>query len=296
MLINVSTSAGRSHPGKSRADNQDQFLVADLHRSMTIHSSSLPVDDETQLYSGATGQLLVVADGISGGPAAEVASQIGVGTIARYVLNTMDWFLSLNHDHDDDQVEELLAALLEVESSIEEQAAANQEYAGMGTTLTMAYVVWPRLYVVNVGDSRCYLLRDGLEQLTHDQTVAQGLVDRGTLTADQASRSPLSNILISSVGLGLSSFHPDVYKVELESGDRVLVCSDGLTAQVDDGVITEILAGADTPDRACQGLVNAANAAGGADNVTVAVSFCREPVERPGGTHQPGTEAAPGAH
>ena len=242
MLITKALVAGLTDVGRVRAHNEDQFLVADLNRSMTIHGSSLPVDDETELYSGMIGQLLVVADGISGAPGAAVASQIGVGTVARYVLNAMPWFLSLNHDHDDDQEEELLAALLEVESAVEEQARADPEFEGMGTTLTMAYIVWPRLYVVNVGDSRCYLWRDGeFEQLTRDQTAAESLVDRGTISPEQAARSPLSNVLVSSIGQGLSHFHPDVYRTELASGDRILLCTDGLTSMVDDSRITDLV-------------------------------------------------------
>ena len=279
-MISRSLLAGQTDIGKTRTNNQDQFLVADLNRSMTIHSSSLPVEDETQFYSGVSGQLLVVCDGISGAPGGLVASQIGVGTVARYVLNAMPWFLSLNHDHDDDQEEDLLAALLEVESAVEAQAEASPEFQGMGTTLTMAYIVWPRLYVVNIGDSRCYLMRgDTLEQLTHDQTLAQGLVERGTLTPEQAVGSPLANVLVSSLGQGLSHFRPDVYKTELEPDDRILVCTDGLTNSVDDTRIAELLSATDSPDVLCQALIDEANEAGGRDNITVAVAFCH-PLEK----------------
>ncbi len=284
MLITRALVAGLSDVGRTRGVNEDQFLVADLNRSITIHGSSLPVEDETQLYSGMIGQLLVVADGISGAPGGLVASQIGVGTVARYVLNTMPWFLSLNHDHDDDQEDELLAALLEVESAVEAQAKAEPEFEGMGTTLTMAYLVWPRLYVVNVGDSRCYLLRDDrLEQLTQDQTAAASLVENGMLTPEQAARSPLSHVLVSSIGQGLSHFHPDAYRTELMSGDRILLCTDGLTSMVDDDRIAHLLATGDTPEIVCQALVDEANDAGGHDNITVAVAFCFQPMERPSG-------------
>ncbi len=286
MLITRALMAGMSDVGRVRGLNEDQFIVADLNRSMTIHASTLPVNDETRLFSGMIGQLLVVADGISGAPGAVVASQIGVGTVARYVLNTMPWFLSLNHDHDDDQEEELLAALLEVESAVEDQARADPEFEGMGTTLTMAYIVWPRLYVVNVGDSRCYLLRDGaLEQLTHDQTAAAKLVADGTMSAEQAARSPLSNILVSSIGHGMSSFRPDAYRTDLHSGDRLLLCTDGLTSMLDDARIAHLLDEGDTPENVCQSLVDTANDAGGHDNITVAVAFCLQPME-----HQTGGE------
>lgn len=282
MLISKSLTAGRSDVGKVRQANEDQFLVADLNKSMTVHASTLPIEKDAQFYGGLRAQLLLVADGMSGAAGAEVASQIGVGTTARYVLNTMPWFLSLEHEHDDDQREELIAALASSEEAIENEAQAHPSLAGMATTLTMAYVVWPRMYVVHIGDSRCYLLRSGgLAQLTHDQTAAQTLVDDGTITAEQAARSPLSHVLISSLGRGTSSFQPEVYKTELEPGDRVLLCTDGLTAEVPDPEIARVLAAGDSADEAAAALIDAANQAGGHDNITVVVSFCHPPITRP---------------
>ncbi|MEM9563120.1 MAG: protein phosphatase 2C domain-containing protein [Actinomycetota bacterium] len=280
MLISNFHSAGRTDVGRTRSANQDQYLVADLSKTMTIHSTTLPVDDETELYAGLRAPLLLVADGISGQRGGNVASQIGVGTTAAYVLNTMPWFFSLTHDHDDDQQDELVAAVAECERAVEMEAAEHPELAGMGTTLTMACLIWPRMYVVNVGDSRCYLLRNGtLSQLTHDHTAAQHLVDDGTFTAEQAARSPLSHVLVHSIGRP-SAFRPEVTRTDLEPGDRVLLCTDGLSSQVDDARIAELLGGADSAEEATDALVDAANDAGGADNVTAVVSFCFPPIER----------------
>ena len=282
MLISNLPSAGRSHQGSVRGSNGDQFVVADLNRVITIHGSSLPVEAETRLFSGVAGQLLVVADGISGQPGSTIASQIGVGTVARYVLNAMPWFLSLNHDHDNHQQEHLLAAVSEVQSAIVDEAGRSPEFNGMGTTLTMAYIMWPRLFVVNVGDSRCYLLRSGeLQQLTRDQTVAQEMVDLGELSQARSELSPLRKVLVSSAGQDPAFLHPEVSKTELKAGDRILVCTNGLTSQVSDSKIAAILGEAATPDAACSSLVATANEAGGADNVTVTVAFGRPPVERP---------------
>lgn len=282
MLISKSISAGHSDIGQVRPSNEDQFLVADLNKSMTVHSSTLPIEDETEFYAGLRAQLLLVADGMSGEAGGDVASKIGIGTTARYVLNTMPWFLSLEHEHDDDQREELVAALLESEEAVEAEARVHPQFEGMGTTLTMAYIVWPRMYVVQVGDSRCYLLRSGrLSQLTRDQTAAQSLVDDGTITPEQAARSPLSHILVSSLGQGLSTLQPEVYKTQLEPGDKVLLCTDGLTAELTDEDIASVMAVADTPEQAAHSLVDAANAAGGSDNITAVVSFCHPPIDRP---------------
>ena len=214
-----------------------------------------------------------------------MASQIGVGTTAKYVLNTMPWFFSLSHDdHDDDQQEELRAAVSECEAAVASEVAAHPELTGMGTTLTMAYLIWPRMYVVHIGDSRCYLLRGGqLSQLTHDHTAAQEMVDQGTFTAEQAARSPLSHILVHSIGHETSDFRPDVSRTDLEAGDRVLLCTDGLTSQIDEARIAELLGGAESAEDAVDDLVDAANEAGGADNVTAVVSFCYPPIDRPEG-------------
>lgn len=282
MLISRSISAGHTDIGKVRAENEDHYLVADLNKSMTVHSSTLPIEDETELYGGLRAQLLLVADGMGGMPGGNIASQIGVGTTAKYVLNTMPWFLSLEHDHEDDQREELIAALMACEEAVESEAREHPQYEGMGTTLTMAYIVWPRMYVVHVGDSRCYILRSGrLSQLTHDQNAAQALIDDGTITPEQAARSPLSHILVSSIGQGLATFLPEVYKSSLEPGDRVLLCTDGLTKELSDEEIAEILGTGDSADEASQALVDAANAAGGSDNITAVVSICYPPIDRP---------------
>ncbi|MGB5757427.1 MAG: protein phosphatase 2C domain-containing protein [Acidimicrobiales bacterium] len=281
MLISKSISAGHTDIGRVRASNQDQFLVADLNKSMTVHSSTLPIEAETELYGGLKAQLLLVADGMSGHAGGSVASQISIGTTAKYVLNTMPWFLSLEHEHEDDQREELVAALLACEEAIESEARDKPEYEGMGTTLTMAYIVWPRMYVVHIGDSRCYIQRSGhLSQVTRDQTAAQALVDDGTITADQAIRSPLSHILVSSIGQGMSTFHPDVYKTRLEPGDKVLLCTDGLTCEVADDEIAAILSEGESAEVAARSLVDAANASGGSDNITAVVSICYPPIER----------------
>ncbi len=281
MLITNFLSAGRTDVGQNRSSNQDQFLVADLNKSMTIHSTTLPVEAETEFYAGLRAQLLVVADGISGQAGGDIASQIGIGTTAKYVLNTMPWFFALDHGHDDDQQDQLVAAVEDCERAVEEEAAAHPELAGMGTTLTMAYLIWPKMYVVHIGDSRCYLLRNGeLSQLTHDHTAAQHLVDDGTFTAEQAARSPLSHILVHSIG-SPSTFRPEVSRTNLESGDRVLLCTDGLTSLVDDDRVAELLGGADTPEEATDALIDAANEAGGNDNITAVVSFCHPPIDRP---------------
>jgi serine/threonine protein phosphatase PrpC len=147
----------------------------------------------------------------------------------------------------------------------------------MGTTLTMAYLLWPRLYVVHAGDSRCYLLRQGgLRQITKDHTVAQQLVERGAMTPEQAEQSRWSHVLWNCIGGGTRELNPDVYRATLQLGDSLLLCTDGLNKCVPDEAIQEVLAREGTAEDACRRLVALAHDHGGPDNVTVVVAHFRE--------------------
>jgi protein phosphatase len=146
----------------------------------------------------------------------------------------------------------------------------------MGTTLTMVYVLWPRAYVVHVGDSRCYLLRDDrLEQITRDHTVAQRFVEEGRLQPEEAENSRYSCILWNALGGGSTEVSPEVYKVSLEPEDTVLLCTDGLTKHVEDPRLQELLGGQQGNEEICHRLVDAAIDAGGTDNITAVIARFR---------------------
>ncbi len=262
---------GLTDRGRVRPVNEDHFLLADLSKSMLIHQTSLHLDDHTRLFGATQGRLLVVADGMGGHAAGERASALAVDTLARYVLGTMPWFLRLQGDCEDDLQEELKTALSRCQERI--QASAGPEEQGMGTTLTLAYIVWPQVYVVHVGDSRCYLMRSGrLEQVTRDHTMAQRLVDAGVLDAKGADGSRWSHALWNCLGGGTTALSPEAYKAGLHLGDTILLCSDGLTRGVPDEQIRSILDRAASAEQACRQLVDAANEAGGSDNVTVVIA------------------------
>jgi protein phosphatase len=263
-------SFGASHIGRVRPKNEDQYLIADLNKMLVARQTSLAHDRE---LGGMHGQLLLVADGMGGHAAGELASKIAIDTVTDYVLHTMDWFFRLGR-HEEDLLDELQAALQRCHCEIQADAAENPEHHGMGTTLTMAYVIWPRLYVVHVGDSRCYLLRGGkLEQVTTDHTMAQRFVEDGRLSAEEAETSRWSHVLWNSLGSGRGSTpRPEVYKAKLDDGDTVMLCTDGLSKHVPLEQIREVLSSADGVENACQRLVDMANAAGGSDNVTVIVA------------------------
>jgi serine/threonine protein phosphatase PrpC len=268
---------GLSDVGKVRPVNEDQFLIADLDKSLLIHQTSLSHKDHTRLFGGSQGKLLLVADGMGGHTQGQRASAVAVQSLERYVLNTMPWFFRLEADREADLAQELKAALEECQKCIEVDALSSAERRGMGTTLTMAYILWPRLYVVHAGDSRCYLLRGSrLEQITKDHTVAQQLVDRGALSAEEAHGSHWSHVLWNCIGGGSHGLHPDVYKATLRVGDTLLLCTDGLTARVPETQIQEVLGHGASAEQTCRHLVDAANTQGGPDNITVVVAHFRD--------------------
>jgi protein phosphatase len=276
---------GTTDIGRVRESNEDQFLVADLNKSMLVHQTSLSDEDHTRLFGGSQGALLLVADGMGGHAAGKQASTIAVQALEHYVLNTMPWFFHLQQSQESDLKDELKAAMEACQRSIEAAASSRPERQGMGTTLTMAYVLWPRLYVVHVGDSRCYLYRaPKLEQITTDQTMAQQLVERGVLTAEDAPQSRWSHVLWSCLGGSKREMNAEVYKATLNTGDTLLLCTDGLTGALRDDKIIEFLRQGGNAQELCGRLVAAANDAGGKDNITVVVARFLDAAQQPAQT------------
>jgi protein phosphatase len=269
---------GITDVGKKRDTNQDQFLISDLSKTMLIHQTSLPEPDHQRLFSSSQGKLFIVADGLGGHGGGEVASAISLHAIVNYMLNMMPWFFRLDEAREDDLREELEAALQRCQGKVQSAAGTHQDISEMGTTLTMAYVIWPRLYVVHAGDSRCYLYRSSkLEQITKDHTIAEKMVDQGKLTPEEAEESAWSNVLWNAVGGGSDEISPEVYKAELQKGDILLLCTDGLTKHLSDGTIVETLTRPLTGPREsvqakAQKLIDMANQDGGTDNITVVIA------------------------
>ena len=272
MLTTVEADCfGLTDRGKVRKVNQDQFLIATMHKLMEIQQTSLPHQTREHLTSGAMARLILVADGVGGSAAGEEASGLALESVASYVTTSMQCFYKMEKGPDSDLMSALETSVRNSHQMVQSAAAANPAYRGMATTLTVVHVLWPRAYIVQVGDSRCYLFRDAeVTQLTRDQTLAQGLVDEGVMSADTAEHSPLSNVLSSAVGKEIT---PATSKVELESEDILLLCSDGLTKHLTDEQIREFLADGDSAETTCRSLVTAALDGGGTDNVTVVV--CR---------------------
>lgn len=260
---------GLTDRGLVRAENQDHFLLCSLHKSMRVHGTSLPTSAELESLGHRLAFLAIVADGVGGSTAGEAASRAAIETIATYVTTTMRCY----YTGDPHEAEEFLTALREVafqaNRAVIERGDAEPELQGMATTLTLAIGVWPSLFLLQVGDSRAYLLRGGvLRQLTKDQTIAQGLVDQGVMRQSAAHRSPFAHVLSSAIG---GTTEPQVDRIELEPGDVVLLCSDGLTKHLSDHAIRDRLQSMTSARQVCEDLIAAALADGGSDNVTAVV-------------------------
>jgi protein phosphatase len=267
--------AGRTDIGKKRQTNQDQFLIANLHKSMHVQQASTPFA-ESPLASETMGKMLFVADGVGGACAGEVASEMAIQTMAQYLLNSMHWLFHPKQPEIEKFISDLKSGAQQSHQAVCEDAQHHPEHRGMGSTLTFAYLMWPMMYVLHIGDSRCYVLReDSLQQITRDQTLAQQLMDCGQLSGSEFEQSPYHNVLLSAIGAE-SGADADVYKTRLLAGDRVMLCSDGINAHLKDDQIKKILASANTAQQICDAFVEETNRRGGRDNITVVVGIANE--------------------
>lgn len=210
---------------------------------------------------GPRGILLAVSDGLGGAPAGEVASELSVDAM----------FDELRRPFHAGDLDALLQRAVSRANARVNAAARTPERAGMAATLTATLIHGSTAHLVQVGDSRAYLLRDGaLRQITHDQSFVQTLVDQGYLTIEEAERSPLRSVVTSVIGQ--EQVNAELGRLALLEGDRLLLCSDGLSGAIDHRAILAGAAEAE-PEQACLRLIDAANAAGGPDNITVIVAM-----------------------
>jgi len=231
MSLRVVEHAERSDTGLVREANEDSFLVR--------------------------APLFVVADGMGGASAGEVASRAAVEEFARGLPSG------------DDPEQQLAAVVARANQRINREAAADERRKGMGTTVTAALVGDGTVSIAHVGDSRAYLIRgDALAQLTRDHTLVDELVRQGQLTEAEAAEHPQRSIITRALGPE-PHVQIDTLTQEVEDGDVLLLCSDGLTGMVDDPTLTTTVSEADSLSEAAKNLIAKANAAGGRDNITV---------------------------
>jgi len=260
---------GCTHKGLVRKQNEDNFLLCSLHKTMKVIATSLPNPELLELPSQRLATFSMVADGVGGHKGGETASRAALEAVASYVSNMMECFYRADTRQEDVFLEALRDAAMQSHAAVKQRGEQSGGLAGMSTTLTLAIGIWPMFYILQVGDSRLYRLRRSvLEQLTKDQTVAEDLVDQGILHRANVFRSPFAHVLSSAIG---GQTNPVVTAVQLDPSDVYLLCTDGLTKHVADERIRERLSNLTSSEQVCKALVQDALDGGGTDNVTVVV-------------------------
>jgi protein phosphatase len=265
-----------SHIGRVRQNNEDHFFICRFGRYFEAVQTNLP-EDSVPARSEEAGYGMVVADGVGGHEGGEEASRLAIRSLMNLVLHTPDWLLRLDDESDQAEVMRRATERYEqVNQVLADEAEVNPELGGFATTMTMAYGLGRDLFVAHIGDSRAYLLRQGqLQQLTRDHTLAQKIMDETGVGPKAAAR--MRHVLTRCLGGHGRPIQPDVAQFSLEDNDRLLVCTDGLTAMVNENVITDILSSDEGAQTICEQLVNQALKEGGKDNVTVTVARFRLP-------------------
>jgi protein phosphatase len=264
--------AALSDRGKVRPNNEDHYLVARFGRYLDVLATNLPPGEVADRVEEA-GYGLIVADGMGGEAGGEVASRLAIRTLVDLVLDTPDWVLRLDEERIKVITQRAKARIREVGAVITQQAAEDPRLWRMGTTMTMAYNLGQELLVAHVGDSRAYHFRGGeLRQLTRDHTMAEKLIELGEVSRDEAIAQRLRHVLTNALGRDGRDVQVDVQRLQLSDGDSLLLCTDGLTDMVPDERIAAELDQSASAEGCCQSLVEQALAAGGKDNITVAVA------------------------
>jgi protein phosphatase len=258
---------GLTHPGKVRKNNEDHFLVCSLQRRIEVYHTSLP---DPSIFGRTEGLafLALVADGVGGARAGEEASRIALEHVTRYVSQSLNCFYTSDPGDDETFVHELEEAALKVHTEISKESKENPDHRGMATTLTLWLGVGGSAYLLQVGDSRCYILQnDELIQISRDQTMAEEFVEAGVITRSDAAFNRWNNVLSSAIG-GPQAV-PKVTRVTQSLGSIGLMCSDGLTRHVSDERIRERLRTMTSARECCELLLQDALDAGGEDNITI---------------------------
>jgi protein phosphatase len=265
-------ASGRSHVGRVRTNNEDHFLVARIDRTWRTVASNVP-PETIPAESTETAYGMLVADGMGGRAAGEVASRTAIATLVDLVLHTPDVIMRLDPALTEEVLQRIDQRFQRIKAVLTEQVRLDPNLAGMGTTMTLAASIGPDLVIGHVGDSRAYLYHQReLRQLTRDQTMAQFLADAGLITAAELDEHPLRHVLTNVLGTQEGEMLVDLTGLRLESGDILLLCSDGLTEMVSEAAIAEVLAAdGEASATLCDRLIDLALTAGGKDNVTVVV-------------------------
>lgn len=276
--------AWKSHRGNFRPNNEDAVLLESLDRATPaaggadtpspddMASGAPALSAEEDLGTGGNGCLAVICDGVGGGTAGEIASSLAT----RAFRDRLRAELLTQPDLDTDAFAQacLLAAVRDTHEAILRRVAEDRALEGMASTLTAAWLRHSRLHLAQVGDSRLYRLRaDELEQLSQDQSLVGGLRRSGTISEAEARRHPLRNIIDQAVGGSLREVVPEVAHFDLQPGDELLLCTDGLNDALTDNSLKHLLLrlGGEAPEAAAQAMLQAALDSAGRDNVSLAL-------------------------
>ena len=242
------TAYGLTHVGRQRQHNEDSYLVA----------------DEAKLF--------LVADGMGGHAAGEIASRIAVDSISEFILHTKEDDGTWPHAYDEHykrSTNRLMAAVRLANTRVLEAMRKDARLRGMGTTVVACLADGETMSVAHVGDSRAYMIRDNhLQRITNDHSWVFEQVQAGMLTEAEAEKHPLRNVITRALG-GALQVNPDASEIEVKGGDVFLLCSDGLTGMVpEDEILKVVTQFTGDLEKACQKLIEEANERGGLDNVT----------------------------
>lgn len=266
---------GLTHPGLKRPSNQDHFLICSLRKQLEVHATSLASTRLLQEGTDRLAFLAMVADGVGGSAGGEEASGAALETVTSYLTHSTHCYYTADPSNDHDFIEALEGAALRSHEELVSRAARDGRRSG-ATTLTLFMSVWPRIYLLQVGDSRYYQLRDGeLTQVSRDQTMAQELIDRGVITPSDRAAERLAHTLSSSLGGPQSA--PTVVGVDNDWGVVHLLCSDGLTKHVSDAQIRDRLLAMTSARQVAEALLQDALDGGGSDNITIVVGRAVRP-------------------
>jgi protein phosphatase len=263
-----------SHPGRVRPNNEDHFLTATFGRYLHTLSTNLPGDLVAPPHA-EVGYVSLVADGMGGMAAGEVASRTAIQSLVRLVLDTPDWILGTDEARLEALMQRMADRFRQIDEMLLDRSRADPRLHGMGTTLTLACSLGLDLVLCHIGDSRAYLFRAGeLHQRTRDMTMAQAMLDAGLLTPAEAASHRTRHMLTQCLGGG-REVTAEVQHMALHHGDRLLLCSDGLSEMVPDEAIADLLRGGEAPQATCEALIDRALVGGGRDNVTVVLADYR---------------------
>ena len=267
-----------THRGKVRPNNEDHFLVASIERTLQPLLTNLPPGQLSDRYSEVAYGMLI-ADGLGGATAGEVASREAIAELVRLAQHTPDWIMRLDNEHG---VNEVLRRMDRRFGKIREALLKRMEddptLQGMDTTLTLAVSLGPDLIIAHIGDSRAYLFHKGrLHLLTRDHTLAQDLADAGVIRPDEVTKHYARHVLTGSVVTHGEQVQVELCQVWLSDGDQLLLCTDGLTDMLSEVAIGAVLERAETAADAPRQLVARALEAGGQDDVTVVLARYRLP-------------------